>query len=93
MQTNGAKIKELRKSKGLTQVEFAKAVGITQSFLSAVENRHCNMSKSVAMLIDIKFGNNIKPVEAVDIDISDTYKGKKVYRDEPIPSRGENRIL
>lgn len=57
MYKNGAKIKELRKSKGLTQAEFAKSIGITQSFLSAVEHGRCNISKSVAMLIDIKFGD------------------------------------
>lgn len=93
MYTDGVKIKELRKSKGLTQVEFAKSVGITQSFLSAVENGHCNISKSVAMLIDIKFGKNIKPVEAVEIEIGNTYEGENVYRDEPIPPRKLSRKL
>lgn len=87
MHTDGVKIKELRKSMGLTQVEFAKSIGITQSFLSSVENGHFNVSKSVAMLIDIKYRNNIKPVEAVEIDISDTYEGENLYRDEPIPPR------
>ena len=91
MYTDGEKIKELRKSKGLTQVEFAKSVGITQSFLSAVENGHCNISKSVAMLIDIKFGNNIKPVEAIEIDVSDIYEDENVYRDEPILPRKVSR--
>lgn len=91
MHTDGAKIKKLRKSMGLTQVEFAKSIGLTQSFLSGVENGRFNISKSVAMLIDIKYGNNIKPVEAVEIDISDTYEGENVYRDEHIPPRKLSR--
>lgn len=84
MYTDGIKIKELRKSIGLTQVEFAKSIGITQSFLSGVENGRFNISKSVAMLIDIKFGNNIKPVEAVKIDISDICEDESTYCDERI---------
>ena len=96
MQVNGAKIRELRESLGLTQKKFAKAVGITQSFLSLVETGYCNnMANSVVMLIDIKFGANelahqiIEPVEAVEIEINDIYEGENVYRDIPIPKRSK----
>ena len=98
MQVNGEKIRELRKSLRLTQIEFARAIGIQQSYLSLVENGYCsNMSEPVVRLIGIKFGGSeiarqiIKPVEAVEIEIDNIFNGEDVYRDEPIQQRGVNR--
>lgn len=51
----GKRIKALRKEKGLSQAEFAKAVGISQPHLSRVENGYENISKSVQELIAIRF--------------------------------------
>lgn len=95
MQVNGKKIRELRKSLGLTQIKFARAIGIQQSYLSLVENRYCsNMSEPVVRLIGIKFGGSeiarqtIKPAEAVEIEIDNIFNGEDVYRDEPIQQKG-----
>lgn len=46
------KIKRIRKIKGLKQGELAKAVGISQTYLSELENsRKSNPSKDVLMRI------------------------------------------
>lgn len=98
MQVNGEKIRELRKSLGLTQIKFARAIGIQQSYLSLVENGYYStMSEPVVRLIGIKFGGNeiarqiIKPVEAVEIEIDNIFNGEDEYRDKPIPPREINR--
>ncbi|ADQ41603.1 helix-turn-helix domain protein [Caldicellulosiruptor acetigenus I77R1B] len=57
----GRKIRELRKSKGLSQREFAKLAGLSQSYISELENGiKTNPSLSVikkiskALKVDIK---------------------------------------
>mgnify|MGYP001627270607 CR=1 FL=1 len=57
----GRKIRELRKSKGLSQREFAKLAGLSQSYISELENGiKINPSLSVikkiskALKVDIK---------------------------------------
>lgn len=44
MNTIGERIKILRKSKELSQVEFAEAIGISQGTLSDIENDRCKPS-------------------------------------------------
>lgn len=51
----GCKIKRIRKKNKLTQVEFAKKIGITQSHLSKVERGDENSSLPVRKLICILF--------------------------------------
>ncbi len=55
----GMRIKALRKENGLSQTEFAKAVGISQPHLSRVENGYENISKSVQELIAIRFSSSV----------------------------------
>lgn len=48
-------LKGLRRKEGLTQVEFAKKIGVTQTNLSAMENGRRNIGKEVAQRIAKKF--------------------------------------
>jgi len=47
----GQSIKKLRKAKGINQVTFAEFVGITQTYLSQIENGHKEPSTYVLNLI------------------------------------------
>jgi transcriptional regulator with XRE-family HTH domain len=40
----GANVAHLRKERGLTQEEFSVAAGVTQSYLSQIENGHVNLT-------------------------------------------------
>ncbi len=47
----GQSIKNLRKAKGINQATFAESVGITQTYLSQIENGHKEPSTYVLRLI------------------------------------------
>ena len=49
-------LKGLRTKENLSQVEFAKAIGITQANLSAMENGHRPIGKTIAKRIADVFG-------------------------------------
>ena len=49
-------LKGLRTKEGLSQVDFAKAIGITQQNLSAMEHGRRNIGKEIAKRIAEKFG-------------------------------------
>lgn len=55
-------LRQLRKSLGLSQAEFAEKIGLKQGSYSAVEAGKKNISQSVALLISIKYGK-AKPCE------------------------------
>ncbi|WTC56888.1 helix-turn-helix transcriptional regulator [Streptomyces cellulosae] len=42
LRTNGAEIRRRRELAGMTQVEFAQAIGYTPPWLSNIENGHVN---------------------------------------------------
>ena len=50
----------LRYREGMTQVEFAKAIGVTQANLSAMENGKRPIGKEIAKRIEAKFGMNYR---------------------------------
>lgn len=52
----GERIKEVRKAKGLTQYQFAQALGITKSHISNVESGTANPSESLIRTICFTFG-------------------------------------
>ncbi len=49
-------LRGLRNKEGLTQVEFAERIGITQANLSAMENAHRAIGKEMARRIEAEFG-------------------------------------
>ena len=48
-------LRGLRHKEGLTQIDFAKKIGVTQANLSAMENGRRNIGKEVAQRIAKKF--------------------------------------
>jgi len=52
-QTKGQRVREVRKSIGLTQVEFSKVLGITQPFLTSVENDKKKPSETLIKFIEL----------------------------------------
>ncbi len=51
----GENIRKLRKMEGLTQIEFAKQIGISQGTLSDIEQGNCNPSVDTALSIHSRF--------------------------------------
>lgn len=56
----GALLKGLRYKEGLTQVEFAKKIGVTQTNLSKMENGRRPIGKSIAKRIEQIFDVNYR---------------------------------
>ena len=52
-QTAGQRVREVRKSLGLTQVEFATMLGVTQPFLTSVENDKKKPSETLIKFIEL----------------------------------------
>lgn len=56
----GALLKGLRLREGLTQVEFAQKIEVTQANLSNMENGHRPIGKNIAKRIEKIFGTNYR---------------------------------
>tara|TARA_R100001594_G_scaffold85448_1_gene119877 strand:+ start:102 stop:332 length:231 start_codon:yes stop_codon:yes gene_type:complete len=52
-QTKGQRVREVRTSLGLTQVEFAAMLGVTQPFLTSVENDKKKPSETLIKFIEL----------------------------------------
>lgn len=55
-------IKVLRKSRGLRQEDFAKALGVTRQTIIAIENNKYDPSLELAMKISIYFGITVNDI-------------------------------
>ena len=56
------RIEEIRKSKGIRQEDFAKALGVSRQTISSLENGRYNPSLQLAYKIAIFFGLTIEEV-------------------------------
>lgn len=72
---NNHRVKEARQIVGLTQKEFAEAIGITQAALSLIESGG-GISTKVALSISEKFGFNLNWI----VTGYGTNRGDKLYR-------------
>lgn len=54
----GARLKEIRQGRGLTQRQFAESLGIVQGFLSGVERGNKNISSTLAIALCHTYGVN-----------------------------------
>ncbi len=52
----GQRIKQIRKEKGLNQKKFAKSIGISQNYLSQIENDKFKPAQPLLISIEYKFG-------------------------------------
>lgn len=58
MNPPGYRLRNLRKDKGMTQTQFASLIGISQTFLSDLENNNSLMTEVVLNSIEYKIGVN-----------------------------------
>lgn len=63
------RIKELRKSTGVTQDELAKALAVTRQTIISLENERYNASLVLAHRIAQYFGKNIEDIFIFEEDI------------------------
>ena len=63
------RIKELRKSSGVTQDELAKALAVTRQTIISLENERYNASLVLAHRIARYFGKNIEDIFIFEEDI------------------------
>lgn len=77
----GQKIKNIRKSNKLTQVELAKKANISRSYLADIENDRYNASvdtlKSIANSLDVKLSELIEETSSDNKINSKNSKNKK----------------
>ena len=62
----GAKLRQVRKDKGLSQVEVCSKLKMDKTYLSAIENGHQNLS--ILTLKQILEAMDVDPKELVDFD-------------------------
>ena len=55
----GDRIKEMRRNRGMTQVQLSKLTGLSQSSISDIENKTNNPSSATLQLIAAAFGCSI----------------------------------
>ncbi|CAM4060236.1 Cro/Cl family transcriptional regulator [Bacillus manliponensis] len=56
------KIKELRREKGITQLEMAKAMDVTRQTIVAIENHHYNPSLELSLKIATYFQVSVEDI-------------------------------
>ena len=56
------RVEELRKSKGLNQEEFAKAIRVSRQTVSSIENGKYNPSLDLAFIISDFFGSSVEEI-------------------------------
>jgi XRE family transcriptional regulator, fatty acid utilization regulator len=64
----GRKIRELRQVEGLTQVQFAKRLGISTSYLNQMENNQRPVSAAVLLELTAKFQIDLADISQADGD-------------------------
>jgi transcriptional regulator with XRE-family HTH domain len=70
----GANIARLRRQRGLKQEPFSVAAGVTQSYLSQIENGHVNLTllglHELAQALKVSPADFFVPLETTDSDAS-----------------------
>lgn len=80
------KIKEIRKSRGVSQKDLSYMVGLTQSRLSDIENMRCSIN--IDMLLKIAEALNVVPWwSLVDIDNNEKRNSINKYKTKKLPDK------
>lgn len=85
---NANKLKEARKRSGLTQVEVAEAVGITQQFLSQLESGRKNKTDKLLLLAAVL---QATPEDITDDDVLTDAASHNAVREPPPPTYQSRR--
>lgn len=86
----GARLKTIRKLKGLSQRELAKRAGVTNSTISMIEKN--SVSPSVSSLKKVLAGIPMSLVDFFSLEIEDDNPRKVVYRAEELLDIGAGEV-
>lgn len=87
----GARLKSIRKLKGLSQRELAKRAGVTNSTISMIEKN--SVSPSVSSLKKVLAGMPMSLVEFFSLEASANQPRKIIYRADELLDIGSNQIV
>lgn len=87
----GARLKTIRKLKGLSQRELAKRAGVTNSTISMIEKN--SVSPSVSSLKKVLGGIPMSLVEFFSLDAPPTRQCKVIYRADELLDIGSNQVI
>ncbi len=99
----GARLKDLRKTLGITQREFANEIGVSKSHISQVEQGKNTLSSDLAMMIERKYGKSHEYLlygtgtsesKVLQIGLSeDSLEMLRIYNDFPVYRDFFNALL
>jgi transcriptional regulator with XRE-family HTH domain len=78
--TIGERIKQLRKTLKMSQIEFAKAIYISNGYIAELECEHRKVNDRIVHLISLTFGVNEKWLKAGDGEMFFKTPGEKLQR-------------
>lgn len=78
--TIGKRIKDLRQTLDMSQVEFAKAIYISNGYIAELECEHRKINERIIHLISLTFGVNEKWLKTGDGDMFFNTQGEKLQR-------------
>jgi len=78
--TISKRIKHLRKTLNMSQVEFAKAIYISNGYIAELECEHRKVNDRIARLISMTFGVNEKWLKTGEGDMFFSTPGEKLKR-------------
>lgn len=87
----GARLKTIRKHKGLSQRELAKRAGVTNSTISMIEKN--SVSPSVSSLKKVLAGIPMSLVEFFSLEATANQPRKVVYRADELLDIGSNEVV
>jgi len=74
------KIKEIRKYKGISQVELARKVGVDRSYVSKIENNTDNSSITLHTFLKIMNALEVSPYEIFEFCDNCKYKQNSIEK-------------
>ena len=99
----GARLKDLRRTLGITQREFANEIGVSKSHISQVEQGKNTLSSDLAMMIERKYGKSHEYLlygtgtsesKVLQIGLSeDSLEMLRIYNDFPVYRDFFNALL
>jgi transcriptional regulator with XRE-family HTH domain len=78
--TIGKRIKQIRQTLNMSQVEFAKAIYISNGYIAELECEHRRVNDRIIHLISLTFGVNEKWLRAGEGDMFYQTSGEKLQR-------------
>lgn len=92
----GRKIRAIREENGLTQAKFAKALGISTSYLNQIENSQRHITAPVLIALAEKFGTDVATLSDSDadrllVDMAEVFKETSLAAE--LPTQSELKLV